>query len=279
MDLKDYQHEVIVTDEGLPFKLFAFEGQGGNYVRDKHWHRSVEIFAVWEGRLDFTLHDKKLPLNGGEFVIVNSNEVHSIVAPEPNKTVVLQIPQDTFADYFTDEQFIWFSHGDRESDNRVFTLLQEMYLIYSNNADAKKLLVLSLYYELLYILVTKYRKFNVNEEILKNNKQLKKLSKITRYMKDHYADSLTLESMAKQFNYSSAYLSRMFQKHAGINFKDYLLGIRLEHAVRELEETDNQIVDIALENGFPNSKSFSNAFREKYGMLPSEYRKDSKNNG
>ena len=235
MDLKEYQHEVIVTNEGLPFKLFAFEGQAGGYVRDKHWHRSIEIFAVWEGKMYFTLHDNKFQLNGGEFVIVNSNEVHSIVAPEVNRTVVLQIPQDTFA--------------------------------------ANKLQVLSLYYELLYILVTKYRKFNVNDEILKNSKQLKKLSNITRFMKDHYAESLTLESMAEQFNYSPSYLSRMFQKHAGINFKDYLLGIRLEHAVRELEETNGQIVDIALGNGFPNSKSFSNAFREKYGILPSEYRR------
>ena len=273
MDLKEYQHEVIVTNEGLPFKLFAFEGQAGGYVRDKHWHRSIEIFAVWEGKMYFTLHDNKFQLNGGEFVIVNSNEVHSIVAPEVNRTVVLQIPQDTFADYFTDDQFIWFSHGDRETDHRVFTLLQEMYLIYTNGEEANKLQVLSLYYELLHILVTKYRKFNVNDEILKNSKQLKKLSNITRFMKDHYAESLTLESMAEQFNYSPSYLSRMFQKHAGINFKDYLLGIRLEHAVRELEETNGQIVDIALGNGFPNSKSFSNAFREKYGILPSEYRR------
>ena len=274
MDFKEYQHEVVVTDEGLPFKLFAFEGQAGNYVRDKHWHRSIEIFAVWEGKLEFSLHEKKFPLNGGEFVIVNSNEVHSIVAPEPNRTVVLQIPQDSFAEYFTDDQFIWFSHSDRETDHRVFTLLTEMYLIYNNGEEANKLQVLSLYYELLHMLVTKYRKFNVHEDILKNSKQLKKLSNITRYMKDHYAESLTLESMAEQFNYSPSYLSRMFQKHAGINFKDYLLGIRLEHAVRELEETNGQIVEIALGNGFPNSKAFSNAFRDKYGVLPSEYRKN-----
>lgn len=274
MDLKDYQHEVVVTDEGLPFKLFLFEGASGNYVRDKHWHRSIEIFAVWEGRLEFVLGEKRFPLSNGEFVIVNSNEVHSISAPDSNRTVVLQIPQDTFADYFTDDQFIWFSHGDRETDHRVFTLLQEMYLIYTNGKEANTLQVLSLYYELLYILVTKYRKFNVNEEILKNNKQLKKLSNITRYMKDHYAEQLSLELMAELFNYSPSYLSRMFQKHAGINFKDYLLGIRLEHAVRELEETNSQIVDIALDNGFPNSKAFSNAFRDKYGMLPSTYRKE-----
>ena len=40
-----YQHEVIVPDRGLPFKLFLFEGGGGKYIREKHWHRSIELFA------------------------------------------------------------------------------------------------------------------------------------------------------------------------------------------------------------------------------------------
>lgn len=276
MNYASYQHEVIVPDAGLPFKLFKFEGAAGKYVREKHWHSSIEIFAVWEGKLQFTIGDRSFPLSAGEFVIINSNEVHSIVAPNVNRTVVLQIPQETFSEYFTDENFIWFSHSEKENDDRVFILLQEMFLINLNGELGNKLQVMSLYYELLHLLVTKYRKLNVHEELLRNNKQLKKLSNITRYMKDHYAENLSLEQMAREFNYSPSYLSRMFQKHAGINFKDYLLGIRLEHASHDLEESDEQIVDIALNNGFPNSKAFSNAFRLKYGMLPSEYKKSKK---
>ena len=47
----EFQHELIIPNEGLPFKVFLFEGENGNYVREKHWHTSVEIFAVMEGRL------------------------------------------------------------------------------------------------------------------------------------------------------------------------------------------------------------------------------------
>ena len=49
----EFQHELIIPNEGFPFKVFLFEGGNGNYVREKHWHTSVEIFAVMEGRLDF----------------------------------------------------------------------------------------------------------------------------------------------------------------------------------------------------------------------------------
>ena len=41
-----YNHELIVPNEDLPFKMFIFEGKEGNYKRETHWHRSVEIFAV-----------------------------------------------------------------------------------------------------------------------------------------------------------------------------------------------------------------------------------------
>ncbi len=43
--------------------------------------------------------------------------------------------------------------------------------------------------------------------------------------------------------------------------------------MRDLEETDLAIGEIALNHGFPNSKAFSNLFRKRYGMLPNQYRK------
>ena len=53
--IMEYNHEVIVPNKDLPFKLFLFEGEKRNYFRDRHWHRSIEIFAVFEGSLTFSL--------------------------------------------------------------------------------------------------------------------------------------------------------------------------------------------------------------------------------
>ena len=58
----EFQHELVIPDEGLPFKFFLFEGSQGNYVREKHWHTSIEIFAVMEGSLTFYLNDDPQPL-------------------------------------------------------------------------------------------------------------------------------------------------------------------------------------------------------------------------
>lgn len=267
------QHEVIVPNRGLPFKLFLFEGKDGKYIRDKHWHRSVEIFAVKDGSLNFFLNEKKYHLQAGDFVLVNSNEVHSIYAPDPNETIVLQIPLGSFAGYYTEEQFIWFSNSEKSDDERVFSLLNEMYERNTECRMGYELQMLSCFYQLEYLLVTRYRKLEVHEELLKNTKQLKRLGVITGYLKEHYTEDISLEKLAGIFGYSPSYLSRMFQKYAKINYKDYLQSVRFEHAVKELEETEHQIGDIALNHGFPNSKAFSNLMRKKYGYLPNEYRK------
>lgn len=271
-----YSHELIMPNKDLPFKMFLFEGKDGNYFRDKHWHRSIEIFAVLEGGLVFHIGDRTYPLSHGEFILVNSNEIHSVDSPKPNRTVVLQIPLKTFEEYFTGDQFILFTHDPKIQDEQITELIREMYAAYTGKKCGYEMKVKSQYYMLLYLLVTKYRELDASRDAVKRSKKLTKLSAITNYIKENYTEELSLETLAEIFGYSPAYLSRMFQKYAGINYKSYLQGIRLEYAYRELIETNHTISNTALNNGFPNSKAFSKAFAEKYGRLPSEFRKEQK---
>lgn len=268
-----YTHEIIMPNDDIPFKMFLFEGKDGNYVRQKHWHRSVEIFALFEGELEFYINEIRYPLQPGEFMLVNSNEIHSILSPKKNQTVVLQIPLATFEKYYTDERFIYFSHSSRLQDEEVMRLIREMYLAYQEKKCGYELKVQSQFYMLVYLLVTKYRKTEVNEDLIRHNKNLNKLSAITSYMKENYKKELSLESLAKTFGYSPTYLSRMFQKYAKTNYKTCLDNIRLEHATKDLMNTEITIGEIAFNNGFANSKAFAKVFQAKYGMLPSEFRK------
>lgn len=264
-------HEIVVPNEDLPFKMFLFEGEKGNYFRDKHWHRSIEIFMVFEGHLKFYLNDLEQKLNPGEFVLVNSNEIHAIDSPEPNKTVVIQIPLKTFSDYFTGEQYIRFTHEAKKQDVQVVDLIREMFAAYGKKETGYDMRVKSGYYMLLYLLVSVYRELDVKDELLKQNRKLNKLTPITNYMKEHYREELSLEALTEVFGYAPAYISRMFQKYAGINYKDYLQGVRVEYAFAELNRAEHTVSEVAFHHGFPSSRAFSKAFQKKYGMLPSAY--------
>ena len=271
-----FSHELIVPEAGFPFKLFIFEGSGGNYYREKHWHRSIEIFAVCSGELEFYVDDRQWHLAPGNFMIVNSNEVHSIDSPLPNETIVLQIPLKLFEGYFTGEQFIWFSHEPGRRDERFMELIRELYEVYSRKACGYDMQMKSIFYQIMYLLVKDYRLIEVDEVFVRKNKNLNKLSAITSYMKENYTGDLALEEVAKVFDYSPNYLSRMFQKYAGITFKSYVQSIRLDYAVKDLDSGRYSITEVALKNGFSGSKALARAFQKKYGMLPSKYRENKK---
>lgn len=273
----EFQHELIIPNEGLPFKIFLFEGGRGNYIREKHWHTSIEIFAVLEGELLFYINNEKYPLHAGELLIVNANEIHSVNALKENKTAVIQIPLRQFENYFTAQQFIRFEGGihretDSEnlSDRRLISLVQRLYNVYTERRNGYDFRTISLYYELLYLMVTQYRVTEVEEKELRHNRHLSSLSRITTYMREHYREDLKLSDLAETFGYSDAYLSRMFREYAKVNFKTYLQDIRMAYACRDLLNTDHTIGQIAMDNGFCSSRGFAKDFKKRYGILPSQ---------
>lgn len=268
----EFQHELIIPNEGLPFKVFLFEGGNGNYVREKHWHTSIEIFAVMDGHLEFFMNKEEYPLKAGEQLIINSNEIHSIHAAERNKTVVLQIPLKQFENYFTAQRFIRFRSQDADADGKLASLIKKLYKVYTARDTGYEFRTMSLFYEIMYMLVKNYRLTEVHEKEIRHSRKLDTLSKITTYMREHYTEELKLSEMANLFGYSDAYLSRMFKKYAKINFKAYLQEIRMSYACRELTNTEKTVSQIALDNGFASSRAFSREFQKKYGRLPSEVR-------
>ena len=275
----EFQHELIIPNEGLPFKVFLFEGGNGNYVREKHWHTSIEIFAVMEGHLEFFMNKEEYPLKAGEQLIINSNEIHSIHAAERNKTVVLQIPLKQFENYFTAQRFIRFRSQDAEADGKLASLIKKLYKVYTERDTGYEFRTMSLFYEIMYMLVKNYRLTEAHEKEIRHSRKLDTLSKITTYMREHYKEDLKLSDLAATFGYSDAYLSRMFQKYAKINYKTYLQDIRMAYAYRDLMNTDRTISQIALDNGFCSSRGFSGEFQKRYGILPSEMRKQENQKG
>ncbi len=273
---KGFSHELILPNEDLPFKMFLFEGADGNYRRAKHWHRSVEIFLVQEGELVFYIDNQRIPLTANDFVIVNSNEIHSIEAPHPNTTIVVQIPVHCFDEYLDSGDYPVFSKQSDEKNAGLSALIQEAFDTYQAKERAYKLKVQSLFLDLLYQMVTSFMDTETNPENIRQKRHLERLSGITSYIKEHYREDITLEGVAARFGYSPTYLSRMFRQYADVSYKTYLLDVRTEHAMRDMMQTDDSLAEIAVRNGFPDGRSFANAFGKRYGTLPGEYRRISR---
>ena len=87
-------------------------------------------------------------------------------------------------------------------------------------------------------------------------------------------EALTLASLAREIGYSEPYTSRMFRDISGMKLKDYLRYRRLAFALKDVRDTKDRLLTIAVRYGFSSNEAFTRAFRAAYGVTPRAYRAD-----
>lgn len=96
------------------------------------------------------------------------------------------------------------------------------------------------------------------------------------YIKEHYAEDLSLGKMAEIVYMNPYYFSSFFKKETGQNYKNYLAEVRMKEAVKLLMKTDMKTYELAKAVGYNDVRSFSEKFREYFGESPSSYKKSRK---
>ncbi|WP_240762216.1 AraC family transcriptional regulator [Paenibacillus thalictri] len=98
------------------------------------------------------------------------------------------------------------------------------------------------------------------------------VSQALRYMDEHYADPISLESLAELFGCSPRHLVRLFQERLGQNPLDYLLEVRMEIAKRLILTTDATVQEIAHGLSYQDRYYFSRLFKKHVGISPNHYK-------
>lgn len=91
------------------------------------------------------------------------------------------------------------------------------------------------------------------------------------YIRNNLSRNLKAKDVAAQVNLSEAYFAIYFKDKTGVNFRDYLLNVRMEYAKQMLKSHVANISEIAYRTGYQDYRSFSRAFKNETGMTPSEY--------
>ena len=123
---------------------------------------------------------------------------------------------------------------------------------------------------LFYILIEKCS-ITVTEQ--KYWKSLEKLKLILKYIENHYMNKITIADAAAEVQLSQSHFMKYFKNTMGTSFIDYLNDYRLTMASRLLLSSDSSILVISEEVGYDNLSYFNRAFKKRYGMTPSAYRK------
>ena len=95
------------------------------------------------------------------------------------------------------------------------------------------------------------------------------------YINHNYTEEINLNSIAHNMNYSSSYLTKIFNQAYGTTPNKYIISLRMQKAQQLLlhnpEFSIGQIGNIV---GYPEQGYFSRIFKKQIGVSPFEYREN-----
>lgn len=96
------------------------------------------------------------------------------------------------------------------------------------------------------------------------------------YIKEHYAETLTLTQVARIVSVNPVYLSSSFTRYCGENFLEYITHYRIAKAKDLLGRSNLQVQEVAAQVGYSDIAYFSRIFRRQTGQTPSAFRSQSR---
>ena len=163
-----------------------------------------------------------------------------------------------------------------EVDQLFFSYFKEKALGFSNILSNESFQLLSRnislsdYYFKLYI---EYITSNITS-LLESNRDEQNVKNLLAYVDAHFKEEINRTQLAEMFYFDPDYITKIFKKEKGLNYKDYIIEKRLELAKKLLLETDTPVRDISISVGYDNYSYFTRLFKKNFGMTPQEFRKE-----
>lgn len=243
-------------------------------VVGKHWHEFLEVIYVVDGVIEIITPDNEnILLSSGDIGVIGGSSLHGTRTISENTChQCLHIKYDFIAKYLDFDKL--YSKIFKIKDISKFLFFYKNVTDYLDKTDD----ISKMKYQanILLLLTTIVEDENFNYENKINSKINDLILKVMHYINLNYRENITLNSIAKYFGYTPQNIAILFKKFTGKTVHCYLSEIRLENAVYLLINSNKNIIEIALECGFPNEMAFINKFKDKYNKTPNVYRQENK---
>ena len=231
----------------------------------------TRLFYLLDGEVSAMLGEKNISLHCHDLLILNSGQDMYLRSHKDGTICCMNMAEYIFDDLLHCPNHLFFldsSNRNEKEYKEIRILLDQFLLEHLQNGGSFDFSQLSLIFKLLH-LITKYYMVDTKDTSKDTDTRI---SKILGYIHKNYDQPLSLSDLASELYISNVHLSRIFKQNIGINFRQYLNKIRLNHALSDLMHTDKTIIRIANDNGFSSVALFNKLFREEYHELPSAYR-------
>lgn len=260
---------------GIDIKYYTNKG---TYV-PPHWHVALELIYILNGVGNIIFDGKDHTLVAGEFVIVDSNQIHEMNCAKASMMLVIHYSKNRMKNFEEqiDEYRIECSREMLEKSQleeylEICSLLKKLPPLYVTQPLGYQLQSQAVAMEILFLLMNHFAVHVEESGGTVNDPNLERLGEITDYIEENHEQPISLESIASHFYLSREYFSRFFRKNMGVTFSRYVNQVRLIHIYYDICNTGDGIMELAEKHGFTNYKLFNKMFHEIYGCTPREVR-------
>jgi len=287
----DHQLREQIPTDNAEFSITLFYDEFAslpNRAGPLHWHPGFEIATSILYPLDFRVGQEHIILEAGDSIFVNGNMLHGIRqlhgdVPEPMPNIVFSggviaseisaVNQKYIMPIASCDSlpYVVFRHGNKNHDE-VNRLIKEIYQKMYQKDDCYEMAIqrnLSLIFEYIYKNLEALPKSQASR--IQITAQVR-IQKMLSYIHEHYAETVTLDDIARAADISKSEAGRCFGVYMGCSPVEALIGYRLQTAHRLLNETDLTLQEISFECGFHSVNYFSRQFKKNYGHAPGIYR-------
>ncbi len=231
------------------------------FYKQRHTHNLCELAYYVNGYGMLTRDNEKYEYTKGTVHLVYGDVEHDEKNNAESKIMLLYFEMP--------ENFV--PQGIYKDDNgAVFSLLRQIRLEMQENLLHKQEMLDSILTQILIILKRK---------LFPQPSENKNFNHIVRHIDENFQFDIDIHKLAAKSFYSYERFRHVFKEHTGFAPRQYINNKRIDLAKFLISiDPDISLKVVAGECGFSSLSKFSNAFRTKMGMSPTQYKCRAKNN-
>lgn len=285
MEYSDFREGKTHGDAVFPFNIYpcAIPQMFAGVMT--HWHDEFEIIYIKKGTGTVTVDRDYRTLSAPAVVFILPGQLHSIAQYENS---CMEYENIIFHPHLLSEgqgslfdreylEHLWEGSVSIPTfllpEDPNFDTFTEPLIACDMEAEKHALyypiFVKSQLFLLCYRLLTNCPQ-ETNAALRRNSSE--ELKQVLTYLYSHYAEKVQVSDIAAYVGFSKSHLMRYFKDTMGCSLVTYLNEYRLSQAESKLRSTNQSVLDIAQESGFPNLSYFIRTFKDKYGVTPLKYR-------